>query len=108
MRQRAQFLDLTVPVTDLKTGLPLAGRSLTLAGVKRDSLQRLYRNGLRVAPWAGAAHGVLQAVNTYEHHEGSIRGCGRTERNMLKTVTGDFATLDRKAWGTLSSVLALN
>lgn len=27
-----------------------------------------------VASWAGTAHGVLQAINTYEHHEGTVRG----------------------------------
>ncbi len=30
----------------------------------------------------------LQAVNTYEHHEGIIRGATRAERNMHRTLTG--------------------
>jgi hypothetical protein len=59
-----------------------------------------------VAPWAGTAHGVLQAVNTYEHHENSVRGGDRVERNMLRTVQGEFANLDRQTWSTLTKVLA--
>ncbi len=59
-----------------------------MADRKRDGLQRLYRHDQRVAPWAGTAHGVLKAVNTYEHHEATVRGAERGERNMLKTVTG--------------------
>jgi len=45
-----------------------------MADTKRDSLTTLYRSDPRVSPWAGTAHGVLQAVNTYEHHEGVVRG----------------------------------
>ena len=60
----------------------------------------------RVAPWAGTAHGVLQAVNTYEHHEATVRGATRAERNMLRTISGDFAQLDRTTLATLDRVLA--
>lgn len=77
-----------------------------MADRKRDGLQRLYRHDQRVAPWAGTAHGVLQAVNTYEHHEATVRGSERGERNMLKTVTGEFGKLDRTTMTTLRGVLA--
>jgi hypothetical protein len=77
-----------------------------MADRKRDGLQRLYRHDQRVAPWAGTAHGVLQAVNTYEHHEVSPRGTDRAERNMLKTVTGEFGKSDRATMSTLQQVLA--
>jgi phage/plasmid-like protein (TIGR03299 family) len=106
-RQWARFLELAVPITDAKTGVPLIGRSKTMAETKRDALNRLYRNDTRVAPWAGTAHGVLQAINTYEHHEAIVRGTERAERNMLKTITGDFGDLDRSAWADLSKVLTL-
>ena len=89
-----------------RPALPLKGRALTLADKKRDTLQRLYRHDQRVAPWAGTAHGVLQAVNTYEHHEGTVRGGQRAERNMLRTITGDFGKLDRTTLSTLNKVLA--
>ena len=102
--QWGRFLNLTVPRTD-PTGQPLTGRSLTMADTKRSTLERLYAHDQRVAPWAGTAHGVLQAVNTFEHHEGTIRGATRPERNMLRTINGDFAALDRATWDTLSHVL---
>jgi hypothetical protein len=49
---------------------------------------------------------VLQAVNTYEHHEGTVRGATRADRNMLRTVTGDFGKVDRATWKQLQAVLA--
>jgi phage/plasmid-like protein (TIGR03299 family) len=102
--QWEKFLDAYVPNTD-KEGQPLAGRSATSASNKRAVFHRLYGHDLRVAPWSGTAHGVLQAVNTYEHHEGIVRGADRAERNMLRTVTGDFGRLDHQAWRVLCSVL---
>jgi phage/plasmid-like protein (TIGR03299 family) len=105
-RQWTRFLDVQVPRTDGKTGEPLAGRSLTLADKKRETLAALYRSDPRVAPWAGTAHGVLQALNTYESHEGVVRGGSRAERNGLKTISGDFGRLDRSTWRTLEHVLA--
>ena len=44
------------------------------------------------------------AVNTYEHHEGVVRG-ERAERNGLKTINGDFGRLDRTTWKTLNAIL---
>ncbi len=83
----------------------VAARSCFLAEHKRQTLDRLYRRGPRVAPWAGTAHGVVQAVNTYDTHEGTVRG-NRAERNSLKTINGEFGRLDRSTWHTLHSVLA--
>lgn len=104
-RQWGTFLDRHVPERDAG-GMPLKGRALTLAQKKRAALERLYSHDDRVAPWAGTAHGVLQAINTYEHHEGTVRGATRAERNMLRTVTGDFAALDMNTWKELALVLA--
>ena len=85
-------------------GQALTGRALTLAGTKRDTLAGLYRTDPRVAPWAGTAHGVLQAVSTYDQHQATVRG-SRAERNHLKTITGDFGRLDRQSWHTLQPLL---
>jgi hypothetical protein len=104
--QWENFLDSHVPVVDAPSGKRLEGRSLTTAERKRAALRRLYDHDERVAPWAWTAHGVLQAVNTYEHHEGVVRGASRPERNMLRAVSGDFGKLDRAAFRTLASVLA--
>jgi phage/plasmid-related protein TIGR03299 len=99
-----RFLGAWVPMVD-DGGAPLNGRSKTMAENKRAILEKLYRHDNRVAPWAGTAHGVLQAVNTMEHHEGIVRGTSRPERNMLRTVTGDFGKLDRATWSVLAAVL---
>lgn len=100
-----RFLDAYVPCTD-ERGLQLSGKALTIADKKRDALERLYASDQRVTPWAGTAHGVIQAVNTYEHHEGTIRGATRAERNMIRTITGDFGRTDRAALAVLEKVLA--
>ncbi len=102
--QGEAFLDAHIPRVHTTTGLSLTGRPQTMADAKRNRLTTLYRADPRVAPWAGAAHGVLQAVNTYEHHEGVVRG-ERAERNGLKTITGDFGRLDRTTWKTLNAIL---
>jgi len=65
----------------------------------------LYDHDPRVAPWAGTAHGVVQAVSTYEQHLGVVRGATRAERNMLRTTTGDFGKTDRATLMTLRKVL---
>ena len=70
-QQWQRFLDQLVP-TDDAAGHRLEGRAKTLADTKRAALERLYRYDDRVAPWTGTAHGVLQAVNTYEHHEAAV------------------------------------
>ncbi len=104
--QWSQFLNAHVTAVDPRTGLRLTERSLITAQTKRTVLDRLYRYDQRVAPWAGTAHGVLQAVNTYEHHEGVVRGAGRAERNMLKAAVGGFGVLDRGSWAVLSGLLS--
>jgi len=104
-RDWSKFLDLHVPMLDSKQQT-LAGRSLTGAQHKRAKIDRLYRYYMRCAPWTGTAHGVIQAVNTYEHHENTVRGGDRGERNVIRTVTGEFGTIDRDSWSLLSKVLA--
>jgi len=99
------FLDAHIPRVHATTGQPLIGRSQTMADTKRDSLTTLYASDPRVSPWAGTAHGVLQAVSTYNQHQATVRGGSRAERNSLKTITGDFGRLDRQSWRTLQPLL---
>lgn len=103
--QWGMFLDETVPAVG-PDGAPLTGRARTIADTKRAHLEILYRHDQRAAPWAGTALGVLQAVNTYEHHHSTVRGAQRPERNMLRAITGDFAHLDQNTRTTLQHVLA--
>ncbi|KAE8765559.1 DUF932 domain-containing protein [Georgenia thermotolerans] len=101
-----RFLDAWVPTTGAH-GEKLPAKALRHAEKKRESLAGLYRHDRRVEPWAGTAHAVLQAVNTYEHHHSPTRGeTSRAQRNMLRTVTGAYAALDTTAWKTLQRVLA--
>jgi phage/plasmid-like protein (TIGR03299 family) len=93
------FLDAHAPVPEAM------GRGRTLAERKREALTRLYDHDQRVAPWRATAWGVLQAVSTYRHHEGIVRGAERAERNMLNAVTGRTDELDQEALDTLAVVL---
>lgn len=94
-REWAAFLDARAPVPGQE------GRGRTMAERKRETLTRLYDHDQRVAPWRGTAWGVLQAVSTYTHHEGIVRGAERAERNMLNAVTGRTDDLDRETLDTL-------
>jgi len=94
------FLDAHAPVPEE------SGRSRTMAETKRGELNRLWNHDSRVSPWQGTAYGVVQAVNTYTHHIGSVRGAGRAERNMLRAVEGGVDTLDAATLATLTRVLA--
>jgi hypothetical protein len=50
---------------------------------------------------------VVQAVNTFTHHEGIVRGANhRAERNMLNAVTGKTDDLDSGTVAMLAKVLA--
>lgn len=98
-----RFLDVYVPDRH-RDGRPLSKRATTLAESKRDALKQLYRSDPRVAPWSGTAHGVVQAVNTYEHHVATVRGTERAERNMLRSISGDFGKLDRETLAALAEV----
>jgi phage/plasmid-like protein (TIGR03299 family) len=82
------------------------GRGQTNYDNHRDALQNLWDNDMRVAPWTGTAFGVLQAVNTYEHHVKTVKGAERAERNMTKMVTGEFEKLDASTLDQLNLVLA--
>lgn len=101
----ARFLDAHEPLTDAKGNAKGKG-ALTKATNKRDKLVTMYENDNRVAPWAGTAWGVVQLVNTFEHHAGTIKGSNRADRNQLRAVKGDAAKVDAETLATLTSVLA--
>ncbi|CRK59201.1 Mycobacteriophage Barnyard protein gp56 [Alloactinosynnema sp. L-07] len=81
-------------------------RSRTLVATHRAELRRLWDHDERVSPWRGTAWGVLQAVNTFEHHYRTVRGVSRAERNLTRTVTNWAETLDSGTLATLDAVLA--
>lgn len=95
-----RFLDTLIPVPEDK------GRGQTIAQGKHDTLNKLWNNDLRVAPWRGTAFGVVQAVNTATHHEFTVKGTDRPERNMLRAISGGVDKLDANTAEVLASVLA--
>lgn len=104
-RQWDAFLSAYAPTVDA-TGKALEGRSLTMAENKQDTLRKLWVRDNRVSPWSGTAFGVVQAVNTFNHHEGIVRGTSRVERNLLNAIDGTTAQNDRDAREILTRVLA--
>jgi phage/plasmid-like protein (TIGR03299 family) len=82
------------------------GRAKTNYENHREGLDNLYRNDIRVAPWAGTVFGAMQAVNTFEHHVKTVKGAERAERNMTKMVRGEFDKLDASTLDQLNLVLA--
>jgi phage/plasmid-like protein (TIGR03299 family) len=102
--QWGQFLDSLAPLKDAKGEVLPDGRSKTLATNKRNAVQNLWDNDLRVAPWKNTAWGVLQAVNTAEHHVWNAKG-DRAQRNQLMAVQGNFEKLDVTTATMLSGVL---
>jgi phage/plasmid-like protein (TIGR03299 family) len=80
------------------------GRSKTMADTKVGILNKLWKSDARVAPWKNSAYGVVAAVNTAVHHEFTIKGMERAERNFLRTVTDEWADVDGGALKLLASV----
>jgi phage/plasmid-like protein (TIGR03299 family) len=80
------------------------GRSKTMAERKVTQLNKLWWFDERVTPWKNSAYGVVAAVNTAVHHEFSIKGMERAERNMLRTVEGAWADVDGGALRLLAGV----
>lgn len=103
--QFAQFLDAYVPVPVETEGK--SSRGITVATNKREELTKLYKADARVAPWANTAFGVLQAVNTYRHHVGTVRNADRAERNMTNALDGTTEQEDSAAMIVLDRVLSL-
>ena len=97
---------LTAYAPDPAAGVSKTSRGATLAASKRGELQQLWAHDARVSPWKGTAFGVVQAVNTREHHLATVKGATRTERNMLRSVKGEWQALDADTLGTLTKVLA--
>lgn len=97
------FLNKLVPVPDAEEGKSTRGR--TLAVTKSEAIRGLYNNDERAAPWHGTAYGVLQATNTYNHHEANIRGgIHRGIRNMENVVSGKFEAQDNDAMSLLAKI----
>jgi phage/plasmid-like protein (TIGR03299 family) len=108
-RQFGAVLELLVPVDPESSK-----RSQTMAENKREQITQLYRVDPRVAPWKDTAFGVLQAFNTWSHHEqGGLPGTTETEkraaradRNAWRAISGETGSEDGKVADALRLVLA--
>lgn len=99
------WLDLECPLPEAKSA-DKPGKAYTMAEKHRETLATLWNHDDRVSPWKGTALGVVQAANTYAHHEAIVRGMARPERNALNMVTGKAAALDLATMDRLDMVLA--
>ncbi len=95
-----KFVEAHAPIGD-----ETSKRSVTFAETRRAALTKLYRHDVRVAPWAGTAWGVIQAVDTYRQHEAIVRNVTRYERNMTSAIQGKGTEENRAALADLSGVL---
>lgn len=92
------FLDKWIPIPEDK------GRSRSMAESKREQIQSLWNNDMRVAPWHGTALGVLQAGNTWFHHNQIVRGATRAERNMTNALDDTTRKHDESVIKLLATV----
>lgn len=107
--QFREVLAAVFPIDD-----PTAKRAVTIAQDKRGEISRLYNYDPRVAPWKGTAFGVVQAFNTWSHHEqgGLPQGskssqlAARADRNSRRAITGETGKADTKILDALRLVLA--
>jgi phage/plasmid-like protein (TIGR03299 family) len=102
-KQFNDFLAKLTPIPELKEGDNTRGRTLAIS--KAETIRNLYDTDERASPWRGTAFGVLQATNTYNHHEAAIRGgIERSVRNLENVVSGKFEKLDNDALAMLAEI----
>lgn len=94
------FLAKLVPIADDATA-NMKGR----AESKKTEIAALYNTDPRCTPWHGTALGVMQAVNTWQNHDATVKGTSRPERNLGNVISGKLDTIDSLAWETLNKVL---
>jgi phage/plasmid-like protein (TIGR03299 family) len=100
----SMFLDSHASLQD--KGVDKVGRARTIALNEREALTQLWNSDNRVSPWRNTGWGVVQAVNTFEHHIKAVRNVNRSERNMSNAVTGKTDASDRATVGELMAVLS--
>lgn len=98
-----RFVNAWTPLPS-KVSADKPGAKFTRAEKKQNNLRDLWASDSRVSPWAGTEFGVLQAVNTFEHWDAEVRGMEREERNMLRTIGGEWDGIDAAALKLLATV----
>lgn len=95
-----KVVEKLVPIPDVNE---TSQTVVTKATTKRNAIIGLYKEDPRVAPWNGTALGVLQAFNTYNHHNGADKA-KQTERNMMNVLNGKTEKADSQVLKVLASV----
>jgi phage/plasmid-like protein (TIGR03299 family) len=103
-RQFDKVLDAIIPVPEIPAG-KTATRGFTIATNKQEALRTMYARDIRVSPWKGTAFGVLQAFNTFAHHEAGVKAStNRAQRNMLRAIEGQTLALDTQVLSVLTEL----
>jgi phage/plasmid-like protein (TIGR03299 family) len=110
-QQFDRFMALLNPMPEIsqrEAKADFSTRNATIVKQRREKLNELYRSDGRVAPWTNTAFGIVQMVNTFNHHVQTVRGEGKTihraERNMSNVITGKFHQDDVDALALLAKV----
>ena len=77
--------------------------TVTRAEEKRALIRHLYNEDARVASWKGSALAVVQAFNTYNHHNAGTDK-NRIERNVMGLISGAASQADRKVLQIVGSI----
>lgn len=101
-QQWSDFVKAYVPLDD---DAP-EGRGRTMAENKREQLTEMYRTDPRVSPWRGNLFGVVQCVNTWDHHVSTVRNAERSERNAERSMSDYYDQLDSNTLAVARRVLA--
>lgn len=103
MREFDLLLDALMPINE--DGL--SKKANTMNTSRRESIRALYLHDERAAQWNGTAFGVLQAFNTYDHHESIIRAkTNRAEKNMLAAINGAQDERDASVMKVLAGIVS--
>lgn len=100
----SRFLDKWAPLPASAPVTRGEKSSMSRAEKKRDSLVELWESDDRVSPWRGTEFGVIQAVNTYEHHIKTVKNETRENRNILRTMSGEWGDVNAEAARLLATV----
>lgn len=100
--QYTRLVKTIYPVPSLETS---NDAGVTRAKNKQSRLNTLWLEDERVVPWKGTALGVLQAINTFNHHYvGTDKS--RAERNMLNALNGKTQKNDEMVMSLLTDIVA--
>ncbi|HZD14161.1 MAG TPA: DUF932 domain-containing protein [Pseudonocardiaceae bacterium] len=106
--QFRQVLNVLVPID------PDASKRARSIGLdKQQVISQLWQWDPRVAPWRHTAFGVVQAFNTWHHHEQNGLPAGshthklraRADRNAMRAITGETEKNDAEVLRVLADIV---